>query len=250
MSGKLYVIGVGPGDPELMTLKAARILREVPCIFVPKGREEGSSLALSIVQGAVSTEGKEIMELHFPMVKTAPHPGPLPRGERGASSAEDLDMKWNEATTTILSLLDRGRDAAFVTIGDPGIYSTFFYLYDRLLERRPSLEIEIVPGISSINAAAARAGMYLGLGDERIAILPANYLNSLQETLGQFDTVVLMKVNKVFDTVKDVLAGMNLTAKAAYVARAGMADEKVFKDIRQVREEDLNYFSLLIVRKR
>ena len=238
MTGKLYVVGVGPGDPERMTLKAARVLREVPCIFVPKGREEGSSLALSIVQRTMSVEGKEIVELHFPMVKTAPHPGPLPRGEREACSANDLDRKWNEAAAAIVSPLDRGKDAAFITIGDPGIYSTFFYIYDRLLELRPSLAIEIVPGISSINAAAARAGLYLGLGNERIAILPANYLDSLQETLERFDTV------------KDVLAKMGLTSKAAYVARAGMADEKVFKDIRQVRAEDLNYFSLIVVRKR
>ena len=71
MAGKLYVLGIGPGDPELMTLKAVRILKEVPCILVPKGREEGSSLALSIVRRILPLEGKEIVEAHFPMVKTA-----------------------------------------------------------------------------------------------------------------------------------------------------------------------------------
>ena len=80
-------------------------------------------------------------------------------------------------------------------------------------QRRPSLAIEIVPGISSINAAAARAGLYLGLGNERIAVLPANYLDSLQETLEKFDTVVLMKVSKVFDTVRDTLVRMDLAAR-------------------------------------
>jgi precorrin-2/cobalt-factor-2 C20-methyltransferase len=149
-----------------------------------------------------------------------------------------------------LSRLDDGKDAAFITIGDPGIYSTFFYLYGRLLEQRPSLAIEIVPGISSINAAAARAGKYLGLGNERIAILPANYLDSLEETLEKFDTVVLMKVNKVFDTVRNTLTRMNLAGNATYIARTGMDDERVYDDIRQVKQEDLNYFSLMIVRKR
>src|SRR3990172_1705871 len=167
MTGKLYVIGVGPGDPELMTLKAVRILKEVPCVFVPKGREEGSSLALTIMRGAVSIDGKKIVELHFPMIKTAPHPpnvstpltgqaSPLPRGERQASQADDLNAKWNEAVQAIYSVFEQGIDAAFITIGDPGIYSTFFYLYDKLLERMPELSIEIIPGISSINAAAAR----------------------------------------------------------------------------------------------
>lgn len=250
MIGKLHVVGIGPGDPELMTLKSVRILNETQCIFVPKGREEGTSLALSIVRKALSLEGKDIVELHFPMMKTSPHPGPLPSGERVVSPAEELEAKWNEAVHAIVAVLEQGNDAAFITIGDPGIYSTFFYLYDKLLERMPSLAIEIIPGISSINAAAARAGMYLGLGNERIAILPANYLDSLEKTLVEFDTVVLMKVSKVFTTVRDMLNRMNRIAQATYVVRAGMDDERVYKDISQVREEDLNYFSLMIVRKR
>jgi precorrin-2/cobalt-factor-2 C20-methyltransferase len=247
MAGKLYVIGIGPGDPELMTLKAVRILKKVHCIFVPKGREEGSSLALSIMQTEVSLENKEVVEAYFPMRKTVSTP------EFGAQSPEviqELDAKWNKTVEAVLNRLDRGIDAAFITIGDPGIYSTFFYIYDKLLERKPSLVIEIVPGISSINAAAARAGISLGLGNDRIAILPANYLDSLEETLAQFDTVVLMKVNKVFGTVRDMLNRLNRAAQATFVVRAGMDDERVYKDIGQVQEEDLNYFSLVIVRKR
>jgi precorrin-2/cobalt-factor-2 C20-methyltransferase len=248
MPGKLSVVGIGPGDPELMTLKAVRVLQQVPCIFVPKGKEEGSSLALSIVQKELCLDGKEIVEAYFPMRKT------MPIAECGtnqiAAGREEFDEKWNEAVEAILKRLDRGIDAAFITIGDPAIYSTFFYLYDRLLERRPGLAIEFVPGISSITAAAARAGISLGLGNERIAILPANYLDYLQETLEKFDTVVLMKVNKVFDAVRDVLVRMKLAADAVYVARAGMADERIVPDITRVRNEDLNYFSLMIVRKR
>jgi precorrin-2/cobalt-factor-2 C20-methyltransferase len=246
MTGKLYAIGIGPGDPELMTLKAVRILKQVPCIFVPKGREEGSSLALSIVQKALSLDGKEIVEAYFPMKKTM---GNSECGIRNDEAVE-LDSQWNQIVDSFLQRLDAGKDAAFITIGDPGIYSTFFYLYDRLLERKPSLEIEIVPGISSINAAAARAGMYLGLGNDRIAVLPANYLDSLEETLRKFDTVVLMKVSKVFDTVRNTLTKMNLATKAVYIARTGMDDERVYTDIGKVRDEDLNYFSLVIVRKR
>jgi precorrin-2/cobalt-factor-2 C20-methyltransferase len=263
--GKLYVVGIGPGDPELMTLKAVRILKEVSCIFVPKGREEGTSLALSIVQKTLNLDDKEIVEAHFPMRKTrnrqeppctradAPGNAGVQAGgsqeEKTTDDLSELDAKWNETVEVVLNRLARGIDAAFITIGDPAIYSTFFYLYDRLLELEPSLNIEIVPGISSINAAAARAGLYLGLGNDRIAILPANYLASLQETLEEFDTVVLMKVNKVFDSVRDTLIRMNLSV-ATYVARAGMKDERIFKDIRMVKAEDLNYFSLVIVRKR
>jgi precorrin-2/cobalt-factor-2 C20-methyltransferase len=251
MTGKLYVVGIGPGDPELMTLKATRILKEVSCIFVPKGREEGISLALSIVQKALSLENKEIVEAYFPMKKTRGQgSGVRDQGKEVSETGNELEAKWNEIVEDVLNRLDRGIDAAFITIGDPGIYSTFFYLYDKLLERKPALAIEIVPGISSINAAAARAGLYLGLGNERIAILPANYLDSLEDTLEKFDTVVLMKVSKVFNTVRDMLNRMNLAAQATYVVRAGMDDERVYKDIGQVKEEELNYFSLMIVRKR
>jgi len=255
MTGKLYVVGIGPGDPELMTVKAMRILREVPCIFVPKGREDGSSLALSIVQKMLVLEGKEIIEAYFPMMKTMRNTpidelqGQAPRGIKSTDS-DELNEKWSETVETVLNRLEGGRDAAFITIGDPAIYSTFFYLNDSLLERKPSLTIKIVPGISSINAAAALAGLSLGLGNDKIAILPANYLDSLQETLEKFDTVVLMKVGKVFGTVKETLTRMNLADAATYVARAGMEGELIRKDIYQVRAEDLNYFSLVIVRKR
>jgi precorrin-2/cobalt-factor-2 C20-methyltransferase len=239
MPGKLYVIGVGPGDPELLTLKAARILKKVPVICVPKGREEGASLALSIVQRAVDLDGKELVELYFPMKKTVSN----------AEDAGNLDAKWSETADAVLARLNTGVDAAFITIGDPAIYSTFFYLYARLLERNPLLAIEMVPGISSINAAAARAGLSLGLGNDRIAILPANYAGNLQETLKQFDTVVLMKVPTAFDSIIKTLKDMDLLEKATYISRASREDERIIRDLRQVREEDLNYFSLVIVKR-
>jgi precorrin-2/cobalt-factor-2 C20-methyltransferase len=240
MSSTFYVIGVGPGDPELLTLKALRILKDVPCICVPKGREEGSSLALSIVKKALSLDNKETIEAHFPMRKT--------KASRQSEDCE-LDSKWAETVKNILSRLNKGIDVAFITIGDPAIYSTFFYLYDRLLESNPELNIEIIPGVSSINASAAKAKISLGLADEKIAILPANYIENLKETLGKFDTVVLMKVNKVFEGIMHTLTEMDLLNNAVYISRAGMEDEKVFKNISSVKEEDLNYFSMIIVKK-
>ena len=244
MTGKLYVIGVGPGDPELLTLKAVRVLREVPCICVPKGREEGNSLALSIVQKAriegLTLEGKEIIEAHFPMRKT--------RNNQESENCE-LDTKWQETIETVYSRLNKGIDMAFITIGDPTIYSTFFYLYDKLLALNPELNIEIVPGVSSINTAAAKAGMSLALADEKIAILPATYTESIKETLERFDTIVLMKVHKVFGNVAKILSETGLTDKAVYISRAGMDDERIFRNILDIKESDLDYFSLMIIKK-
>ena len=238
MTGTLYVIGVGPGDPELLTLKAARILREVPCICVPKGREEGSSLALSIVKKIMSLDNKNIIEAHFPMRKT-----------KAAAHAGDLDAKWNETVETVMTILNGGTDIAFITIGDPTIYSTFFHLYDRLLELDPSLSIEIIPGISSITASAAQAGISLGLADERIAVVPATYADDIGMELERFDTVILMKVHKVFDQVLAMLDAAGLTDKALYISRTGMDDAQVVRDIRTLRGKELNYFSMVIIKK-
>jgi precorrin-2/cobalt-factor-2 C20-methyltransferase len=238
MIGKVYALGVGPGDPELLTLKAVRILKEIGCMCVPKGKEKGESLALSIVRGVVDLGDKEIIEAHFPMKKTA----------QGAHAAE-LDAKWEVASGEIVDRLKNGTDIAFITIGDPTIYSTFFYLYDRLLTMVPGVSIEIVPGVSSINASAARARLPLGLGDGKIAILPANYLDGLKAVLEQFDTVVLMKVYRVLDQVRSILAELDLLGRAVFVSRAGMADESVCHDLSQLLPEDLSYFSMVIVKK-
>jgi precorrin-2/cobalt-factor-2 C20-methyltransferase len=236
--GKLYVIGVGPGDPELLTIKGLRILNGISCICVPKGREEGSSLALSIVRKVVDLDNKEIIEAYFPMRKT-----------RESVHGVELDAKWAETVRTVSDRLNKGADMAFITIGDPTIYSTFFYLYDRLIESDPNVDIEIVPGVSSITGAAARAKISLGLADEKIAVLPATYVGNLRETFEKFDTIVLMKVHRVFGKVIEILDDMHLASKAVYVSRAGMEDEKIVRDIKALKEEDMDYFSMVIVRK-
>ncbi|MBI5847584.1 MAG: precorrin-2 C(20)-methyltransferase [Nitrospirae bacterium] len=237
MPGKLTVIGVGPGDPELLTLKGLRILKAASCIFVPKGREEGSSLALSIVSNLLDLSGKEIVEAYFPMQKT-----------RGSAEPGDLDAQWQKTVDNVTSRLDSNIDVVFITIGDPTVYSTFYYLHERLLNLNPDIKIEIVPGVSSIMASAARAGIYLGIADERIAVLPANYMSDLSDTLLKFDTVVLMKVNKVFNQIRQKLDEMQLTDKAAYIVRTGMEDEKIFRSLKDVTDIDLNYFSMVIVK--
>ncbi|MGD0229861.1 MAG: precorrin-2 C(20)-methyltransferase [Syntrophorhabdales bacterium] len=238
MAGTLYVIGVGPGDPELLTLKGARLISQVGSICVPKGKEAGESLALSIVRKAVDLGGKEIVEAFFPMRRT----------DRAANERV-LGARWHEAATILLERLRRGIDVAFITLGDPAVYSTFFYLYDRLVEAEPGLRIEIVPGVSSINASAARARIPLGLGDGRIAILPAGSVDDLAGLTGRFDTVVLMKVHKAFHEIRAALGELGLLEKAVYVSRAGMADEAVCTDLAGLKPEGLDYFSMVIVKK-
>ncbi|HMK42750.1 MAG TPA: precorrin-2 C(20)-methyltransferase [Dissulfurispiraceae bacterium] len=240
-SGTLYVIGIGPGDPELLTLKAVRILESVPVLCVPKGREEGTSLALSIVKQAVKLVSTEIIEVHFPMTKT--------RGQEGRNNdGEDLHRKWDAAAREITSRLERGKDVAFITLGDPSIYSTYFYLHDAVLKHLPGLSVEFVPGVSSVTAAAARAGISLGLGNEKIAILPATYINDIGTVLAEFDTVVLMKVHSVFRSILPILKELHLEQDCIYIARAGMPSENIVFDISMISDDDLDYFSILIIR--
>lgn len=238
MSGTLYAIGVGPGDPELLTLKAVRIIRETPCLCVPKGREEGSSLALDIVSKVISVDDKEVIHAHFPMKKT-----------KSPEHLYSLNAKWHETVEAILSRLNKGIDIAFITIGDPSIYSTFFYLYDKLLELNPALKISIIPGVSSINASAASASLSLGLADEKIAIIPATYADNLKNIFNAFDTIILMKVHNVINELIPILDELNLIEKSIYISRVGMEGETVSRDIRKLTKEDMNYFSLLIVKK-
>ncbi len=234
----LHAIGIGPGDPELLTLKAVRLLKEARCVIVPKGKEEGTSLALSIASGAVDLSDKEIVEAHFPMVKT-----------REEGFIGELDSKWDLAADSIVRAVKRFHNVVFITLGDPSIYSTFYYVYDRILKELPEIKVSFVPGISSVNTAACSASVALTLGRDKMALLPATYTNEeLSKIINHFDTLVLMKTHRVFDRIRQFLEQHHLIDKAIYVSHAGMEDEKIFRDIRQVKESDLNYFSIIIVK--
>ncbi len=236
---QLYVIGVGPGDPELLTLKAVRILREVGCVIVPKGREDGSSLALSIAGAAVDLSNKTIVEAHFPMVKTS----------HGALQ-DGLDTKWRAAAESIVDALSVHNTAVFITLGDPSIYSTYFYVHAIIKDRMPKAQIIYIPGVSSINASACCASLPLTLGDERLAVVPATYEDEDIETvIRDFDTVVLMKVHKVFDSIVAIIERLGLLGNAIYVSHAGMKDERVYHDLKGIPEAQRDYFSLIIVKK-
>jgi precorrin-2/cobalt-factor-2 C20-methyltransferase len=242
MTGKLFAVGIGPGDPELVTLKARRILTEVSCFAVPRGQEEGESLALQIAKKVIPLADKEILELHFPMMKTRPESG------RGNIPVK-LTAKWREAAAMVAARLKEGRCVAFLTLGCPTLYSTFFYLLPCLREMLPEAAIEIVPGVSAVNAAAARAGIPLGLGNEGIAILPANYPQKLPEVLHLFDSTVLMKVAPALPAVRETLKEAGWMGRIHYASRVGLPGEEVREDLPELPSGKGDYFSLLILTK-
>lgn len=231
---KIYAVGVGPGDPELLTRKAERILREAPVICAPTASPGDSSYALSIIEPFIDRSRQEIIVQVFPMR----------RDQAG------LEAFWEEAAAEVAERVQKGQDVAFITIGDPFLYSTFLYIYRIFREKYPDIPIDVTPGISSINAASVAAGMPLGMASERIAILPATFEEeNLRRTLMEFDTVVLMKVSRVFDAVYALLQELGLEKKAAFIRRVGSSEEEVVFDLETLLGKKLDYLSLLIVRK-
>ncbi len=231
---RIYAIGVGPGDPELLTRKAERILRTVPVICAPTAGPGESSFALSIIEPLLNREKQEVIVQVFPMRK----------------DQDGLDEYWETAAAAVAERVRRGSDVAFITIGDPFIYSTFLYLYRVLREKYSDIAVEVVPGISSINAAAIAAGLPLGQASERIAIIPAAFKErELRSILANFETVVLMKVSRVFDGIYLLLKELGLERKAAFISRVGTPEQEVVFDLEGLLGKKLDYLSLLIVKK-
>ena len=231
-SGRLYGIGVGPGDPELLTLKAQRVLQSVPLICVPQAETSKDSYALSIVREFICHEKQEIVRFFFPT--------------NDEKTAGDV---WRNAAEILAGRLESGNDAAFITEGDPMLYSTFLYVLESIKANNPELRVEIVPGISSVMAAAASSGVPLAAHGQSLAILPAAHgIEKLRETIAIHDTVVLMKVNRSLLRALSDLEDLGLDKKAVYIKRASTDREQVVRDLRKLGAEDLDYFSLLIIR--
>lgn len=232
--GRLYGIGVGPGDPELLTLKALRIIQKVPVICVPLSDTSDESYVFNIVKDFLPSEQRqEILEFAFP-------------SDDAAEAAE----VWEAAAEAIVKRLAQGCDVAFITEGDPVVYSSFSYVLDRVHQRQPETPVEIIPGVSSVMAAAARAGISLVTEGQRLAILPAVYgIDDLRHAITHYDTIVLMEANRSLLRALANLENLGLLGKAIYVRRATTPEEQVVRDIQQLSEEDLDYFSLLIISK-
>ena len=231
---KLYAIGVGPGAPDLLTLRAADILRRVPVIFSPLSAMGTTSRALEVVRGLLDPTRQQVVELTFPMQK----------------EQDELEGEWEEAADEIIEQLRRHGEGAFITIGDVSLYSTFIYVERLLTAQYPDLVIEMVPGIPSFSAMTALMGMPYGQGDDRIAILPATFgPERIGAVLRDFETVILMKVNRVLDEVLDTLEALGLTEHATFVTKCGMPDQEVVYDVRTLRGQRPSYFSILLVSK-
>lgn len=239
--GRLYLVGIGPGDPELMTCKAVRILENTKIWVAPKAKKNGNSSAVRIASAQVPLAGKTVLELCFPMKKVYLEREQDPEVVEG----------WRQAAEVVLTHLEEGEDVAFPTLGDPALYSTAFYLLATLQELQPELRVSIVPGITAMAACSAHVCSPLGLGDDVVSIVPAAFDDDrLRHILQTFDAVVLMKVYRKLDRILPLLDELGLTEKAVLIERCGMADQKIYTDIREALHGELHYFTTLLVRKK
>lgn len=223
--GKLYGVGVGPGDKELITVKALRILREADIIAVPQMRS-GVRTAYEIIEDYI--EGREIMEFLMPMTK----------------DLKRLEENYSDIARRLAEKLDEGKDIAFITLGDVTIYSSYMQI-DRMLRDR-GYETGLVPGIPSFCAAAARLNMPLCERDEPLVILPASY-EGIEAGLDMKGTKVLMKPGRAIGGVRELLKKRGLTENAVMVECCGMENERVYNDMNEI-DGNSSYFSIVIVK--
>ena len=231
--GRFYGVGVGPGDPELLTFKARRLLETVAAICFTQLDDGRESYALSVVRDYVNESKHEFIRITVPSDDT-----PVSQ------------ETWDNAAISIGSRLRGGRDVAFITEGDPMLYSEFSYLLASVRTAVPEAATEVIPGVSSILAAASSAQVPLVTQGQRLAILPAVYgIDDLREAITNYDTIVLMEVNRTLLDALANLESLGLAGHAIYVRQATTANEQVVQDIHQLSAEDLDYFSLLIIKR-
>lgn len=229
----VYAVGVGPGDPELLTRKAERILRNVDVVLAPVSNPTEASVALGTIREFIDESRQEIIVHQFPMT----------------SDRARLIPAWQEAAALIAGHAEEGRSVAFITIGDPLFYSTFIYLLRILREQWPQLPVEIVPGISSINAAAAEAALPLVEADEKMVVIPATAgIEQIESALATHETVVLLKVKPLFAQIIELLRATGREQRTVFVERVGSSRQKVLTDFNDIAAHSPDYLSLMIIK--
>ncbi len=232
MSNPVYSIGLGPGDPELLTIKAQKLLKEADIIVVPKSKKKQESLAMQIVLNYIDKE--KTFTYHFPM----------------HNSREDLDRRYRELASKIKTFIEEGKKVCYVTLGDPTIYSTSNYLTSALYNI--GIEVIHIPGISAINAASAFLGLPLCIKGDNFAVYEMPKKEELvKEYILRHSTTVFMKVNKKLKILIDAITNMVSDVESAYlISRLGLESEKVFDLTKEHIPDEAAYLSLAIIRKR
>lgn len=225
MTGKLYGVGVGPGDPELLTLKALRLIKEAPVIAVPGTVPENTVAYKIVVQAYPELAEKELLPVDMPMTK----------------DPDKLRESHEKGAKAVAAVLDQGKDVVFLTLGDTTVYSTYLYVHKRVEEM--GYPTEIVSGITSFCAVAARLNIGLVEKHEELHVIPASY--QIEEALQLPGTKVLMKAGKKMADVKASIR--KLGASAVMIENCGMPEEKIYHSVDEI-PDDAGYYSLIIIK--
>lgn len=232
--GRLLGLGVGPGDPELITVKALRLLREAPVVayFVAKGKRGN---AFGIIEAHLQAQ-QILLPLVYP-VTTEVLPAPL-------SYEQVISDFYDEASVQVAEHLNAGRDVAVICEGDPFFYGSYMYLHDRLAQR---YEAEVIPGVCSMLGGASVLGAPLVYRNQTLTVLSGVLPHEeLKRRLADADAAVIMKLGRNFPKVREVLAELGLDGRALYVERATMANQKIVA-LDAVDPQSSPYFSLIVV---
>ncbi|MDG6223488.1 MAG: precorrin-2 C(20)-methyltransferase [Candidatus Bathyarchaeota archaeon] len=240
VQGKFVGVGVGPGDPELITVKAVKVLKTADIISIPKAHENKPSIALSIVKDILEERktAPEVLELVFPMI----------------SDKKELKDAWSENAKIVAQKAKTGKTIAFITLGDPMFFSTFIYLCQRMKEEYPEVELEIIPGVTSLTACAAVSKIPLAEKSEVVAIIPSSVdSNRIGEIAKHADSLVLMKGAKRLKELIPVLekSGFSKNSIITVIRRCTMPDEKVIVGtLDDIKNWDIHedYFSISMIK--
>lgn len=230
--GKFYGVGVGPGDPELLTLQAVRVLCEADVVFHVVGPRSESSVSGRIVDSVAGCRAERV-ELLFSM----------------AADKSKRTADWERNAERVVRELRAGRHCAFVTIGDPLVYSTYTYLLREVRKRLPEVEVTTVPGITAFQAAAARASFPLVEDDEVLTVVPAWKDGMATEACaGRPGTTVYLKTYRHRRQILDALAARAAPSAVLYAARVGLEGERILEAPEALKEFPEEYLSLLVVK--
>jgi precorrin-2/cobalt-factor-2 C20-methyltransferase len=229
--GTLSIVGVGPGDPELLTLKAVRMLESANIVYVPVSHLSRETWMRDAVD-CYASSGARICEVSF-------------------SASHDVAQRtrhWQQTASSICLQLQQGQRIVFVTLGDPQLYSTTYYLVQALRDSCPALPLEIIPGISSVSHAAALSQFTLGRGTKPLTILPSiTALDDVRNAIGNAGTIVLMKIGRLLPQIIDLLEETELISHAVFIARAGLAGERIETNLRKLKGESPECGNLAVI---
>lgn len=232
-TGTFYGIGVGPGDPELITLKAVRIINKVDVIFAASSIKNKHSLAVEIAKPHIS-ETADIRLLSFQM----------------SNNENEKEELWNGNTEIILSELEKGKNVAFLTLGDSMTYSTYGYLMKIIQKAKPEINIETIPGITSYLAAASALNIPLVEGDESLLITSgARGGQELRKYSESVENVVLLKTYRNVKDINDALEEANLIKNSRGITKVGREGQGFYNDVRELENLKPDYWSLIVAKK-